>query len=207
MPSSPNEAEVLLQRREGLRLGLRLLVFLRCCLFGRGYPPGEAHLVCECDTFSLPPSSFGAARLCCTARTSGSRHRCLPAPAGLERASAEERQRGKAQALALLLHGSCESGAPPAVLLHARSGQREAVLPSAAVHSGEWEPGPHQLLGLTIQPRSPLFVRAVLDCWRLWGEMAHSEDTAALQRLPASLQVRNATPSLLPLHSGVHCLS
>jgi hypothetical protein len=136
VPSSPTEAEALLQRREGLRLGLRLLVFLRCCLLGRGYPPGEARLVCECDTLSLLPSSFGAARLCCTACISGSRHRCLPAPAGLERASAEERQRGKAQALALLLHGSCESGAPPAVLLHARSGQREEVLPSAAVHSG-----------------------------------------------------------------------
>jgi hypothetical protein len=47
----------------------------------------------------------------------------------------------------------------------------------------------------------------VLDCWRLWGEMAHSEDAAALQRLPASLQVRDATPPLLPLYSGVHCLS
>lgn len=36
-------AAELLQRREGLRLGYRLLLFLRCCLRGASYPPGARH--------------------------------------------------------------------------------------------------------------------------------------------------------------------
>lgn len=43
----------LLQQRESLRLGYKLLVFLRCCLLGRAYPPGARE-----------PSSAAAAALC-----------------------------------------------------------------------------------------------------------------------------------------------
>lgn len=31
-----------LERRPGLRLGYKLLVFLQCCLLGERYPPGES---------------------------------------------------------------------------------------------------------------------------------------------------------------------
>lgn len=43
-PGSPTEVaapDALLQRRESLRLAYKLLVFLRCCLLGQAYPPGE----------------------------------------------------------------------------------------------------------------------------------------------------------------------
>lgn len=35
------QAQALLERRESLRLAYKLLVFLRCCLLGANYPPGE----------------------------------------------------------------------------------------------------------------------------------------------------------------------
>lgn len=35
------EPDALLQQRESLRLAYKLLVFLRCCLLGQAYPPGE----------------------------------------------------------------------------------------------------------------------------------------------------------------------
>jgi hypothetical protein len=40
-PATSEAAEVQLQQHEDLRLGYKLLVFLRCCLLGHSYPPGE----------------------------------------------------------------------------------------------------------------------------------------------------------------------
>ncbi|KAL4426026.1 hypothetical protein ABPG75_010042 [Micractinium tetrahymenae] len=88
-------AAQLLVARESLRLGYKLLVFLRCCLLGLSYPPGT-----------------GAA-------------------------AAEQQQRGKAQALAFLLYSTSLS---------------------------------------------------VWECWRLWGEVAHSHDSAAVRQLPLGIQ-------------------
>ncbi|KAL4418863.1 hypothetical protein ABPG77_002930, partial [Micractinium sp. CCAP 211/92] len=94
-------AAELLAARESLRLGYKLLIFLRCCLLGQAYPPGT-----------------GAA-------------------------PAEQQQRAKAQALAFLLYTS----------------------------------------GLS-----------VWECWRLWGEVAHSQESAAVQQLP--LGIHDPHPAL-----------
>lgn len=37
---------------------------------------------------------------------------------------------------------------------------------------------------------------AVWECWRLWGEVAHSQDSAAVRQLPLGIQVRVAAPVL-----------
>eukprot|EP00887_Chlorella_sp_A99_P007106 scaffold2.g7106.t1 len=108
-------AAAALQSRESLRLGYKLLLFLRCCLLGVPFPPPT-------------PSWAGAA------------------------------------------------GAPPA---HAAS------LPPAQQHQ--------------LRLQAALFLLhstclSVWECWRLWGEAAHSEAAAAVARLPALIEVNQGEP-------------
>ncbi|KAL4853637.1 Vacuolar protein sorting-associated protein 8 [Chlorella vulgaris] len=46
-PATSEAAEVQLQQHEDLRLGYKLLVFLRCCLLGHSYPPGTGQAPTE----------------------------------------------------------------------------------------------------------------------------------------------------------------
>ena len=101
-PNDSPTAEKLLQQHEGLRLGFKLLVFLRCCLLERAYPPG---VLCSClqrspGFFCAVAAMYAPQRLPCT---------CA---AGMPQASPDEVHRSKAQALAFLLYSSSASGVP-----------------------------------------------------------------------------------------------
>lgn len=103
-PASADMApDQLLQRHESLRLGYKLLLFLRCCLLGYSYPAGKCRCCFAGDRVILhfPSRPMAPCQLVspwCT-------------PAGTGRASPEIQQRSKAQALAFLLYSTTESGA------------------------------------------------------------------------------------------------
>lgn len=228
-------AAELLAARESLRLGYKLLIFLRCCLLGQAYPPGG---VDGWAGGTRPAGGQGSTQAlqqaCCTPDTRRPHEcpafACLRSPPahpphcnrlidwpGTGAAPAEQQQRAKAQALAFLLYSSGLSGgwvgqrccAADTLMMLGAAGA--AVPPSGGPGSDPGLPRWHAEWVWPLSARSGhadsrpagcdcalgrggangafSFLPAVWECWRLWGEVAHSQESAAVQQLPLGIHV------------------